>query len=155
MTTTYFTHAPEETECLGKKLASFLSHHKKQAFIAMFGEMGVGKTAFVRGFCSALDIHTVHSPTYAIVNEYLDGKVPVFHFDMYRIASEDDLESIAFWDYLVKDGFALCEWSENIKDALPENAILVSFERTNSLDAQEENHRKITIKGEFHEDFSL
>ncbi|MCQ2385669.1 MAG: tRNA (adenosine(37)-N6)-threonylcarbamoyltransferase complex ATPase subunit type 1 TsaE [Clostridia bacterium] len=116
----------------------------KRAFISLCGEMGVGKTAFARGFCRALGAGGVHSPTYTVVNEYRDGKLPVYHFDLYRLESEEDLTSVGYDDYLNKDGFILCEWSERIPEAVPQGAIKVTFRR---LD--DENGREIVIEGEF------
>lgn len=138
---TYPSFAPADTEVVGANMA--LSLYKsgcRRAFIALRGEMGVGKTAFVRGFCSPLGIKAVHSPTFNVVNEYRSGKIPVFHFDMYRIESEDDLLSIGYEDYLAKDGYVLCEWSENIEDAIPSGAHFVTITRTD-----EENGRKIEV----------
>ena len=137
------TKNPSETEEAGKKLALRLIENSKiPSFIALFGEMGVGKTAFTRGFCNALEINGVRSPTYTIVNEYRNGKIPVFHFDMYRVESEDDLISVGYYDYLEKHGFCLCEWSENIVEFLPEDAITVTVSRTSN----HEEERIITIK---------
>ncbi len=139
----YLSASAEETEKLGSRLAFALLHEeKKRAYVALFGEMGVGKTAFSRGFCAALGIVGVHSPTYAIVHEYKKGTHPVFHFDMYRIVDEDDLLSIGFYDYLARDGYAISEWSENIEDALPEDAVRVRLERTEVQEV-----RRITIEG--------
>ena len=141
---TVFTKSAEQTEKLGHALCSFLYEKgERRAFIALRGEMGVGKTAFTRGFASALDISGVRSPTYTVVNEYRRGALPVFHFDMYRIEDEDDLFSIGFYDYLKKDGYALCEWSENIESELPDDAIFVRIEKTD----KDEEERKITIEG--------
>ena len=133
----------EKTESSGKELAlSLLKKGKNQAFIALFGEMGVGKTAFVRGFCSALGISSVKSPTYTIVNEYVRGSHPVFHFDMYRVGDEDDLVSIGYYDYLARDGFCLCEWSENIVEFIPNEAITVTISKTDG----DEDERIIKIE---------
>jgi tRNA threonylcarbamoyladenosine biosynthesis protein TsaE len=133
----------EKTESAGKELAiSLLKNGKKQAFIALFGEMGVGKTAFVRGFCSALGISSVKSPTYTIVNEYVRGSHPVFHFDMYRVGDEDDLVSIGYYDYLARDGFCLCEWSETIVEFIPNEAITVTISKTDG----DEDERIIKIE---------
>ena len=112
----------------------------RRAFIAMRGEMGVGKTAFVRGFCRPLGVKAVHSPTFNVVNEYRTGKLPIFHFDMYRMESEEDLLSIGYEDYLAKDGYCLCEWSENITDSIPDGAYFVTITRTDG-----ENGRKIEV----------
>ena len=137
----YTTHSSDETEEIGKRLSLSLTNAKiKRAFIAMRGEMGVGKTAFVRGFCSALGIVGVKSPTYTVVNEYR-GSRRVFHFDMYRIESEDDLISIGYDDYVSSDGFCIAEWSENVEDFLPEDVITVTIERL----SENENSRKIKI----------
>lgn len=137
----YLTKSTSETEAVGARLAAYLlKNAPRRAFVALFGEMGVGKTAFSRGFCAALGISEVRSPTYAIVNEYKKGTLPVFHFDMYRIESEDDLASIGFDDYLRREGYAISEWSENIEGELPADAICVRIERTDSGDG-----RAITI----------
>ena len=131
MTEIYTSATEAETERVGEMLAERLyKAHTPYAFVALFGEMGVGKTAFARGFCRALGIDGVHSPTYTVVNEYKEGDYPVFHFDMYRIVREDDLFSIGFDDYLSRDGYALCEWSENIIPFIPEYAITVTISRT-------------------------
>lgn len=136
------TNSPAETEALGARLASSLARHLPQgALIAMEGEMGVGKTAFVRGFTEALGFRGAKSPTYTIVNEY-PTKIPVFHFDMYRIEEPDDLYAIGFEDYLAKDGYLLLEWSENVKEALFQPHITVCIERTDDADG-----RRITVLG--------
>ena len=100
------------------------------AFIAMRGEMGVGKTAFVRGFASYFGIRGIKSPTYSIVNEHRGADTSIFHFDMYRVESEDDLLSIGFYDYLARRGYCIVEWSENIDEFIPEDAIFVTISRT-------------------------
>ena len=134
---TYFTNSASETEAIGARLAVYLlENHPRRAFVALFGEMGVGKTAFTRGFSAALGIKETRSPTYAIVNEYRKGIKPVFHFDMYRIESEDDLASIGFDDYLVRDGYAVSEWSENIENELPSDAVRVTLARTDNGDGR-------------------
>ncbi|MGN0453516.1 MAG: tRNA (adenosine(37)-N6)-threonylcarbamoyltransferase complex ATPase subunit type 1 TsaE [Ruminococcus sp.] len=115
----YISRSVEDTEAFAKKLAENL---KGNEVIALFGDLGAGKTTFTRGLCEALNIRSgVHSPTFAIVNEY-HGKFPVYHFDMYRITDEDDLYSTGFYDYLGK-GIIIIEWSENIIDSIPEDAI--------------------------------
>ena len=136
------TNSPLQTEEVGTLLAKSLAQHAPHgALIAMEGEMGVGKTAFVRGFTAALGFRGAKSPTYTIVNEY-PTNIPVFHFDMYRIEDEDDLYAIGFEDYLARDGYLLLEWSENVKGALPEPHITVSIERTDGADG-----RRITLRG--------
>ncbi len=104
----------------------------KGTFVAMFGDLGTGKTAFVRGFCSAVCPDArVFSPTFAIINEYRGGALPVFHFDVYRIVDDDDLYSTGFYEYLEREeGIVLCEWCENIPFALPEERYEVHIEKT-------------------------
>ena len=126
---TVFTKSPEETEKVGADLAKRLeTEGTKRAFIAMRGEMGVGKTAFTRGFASHFGILGVKSPTYTIVNEYR-GRARIFHFDMYRISDGDDLYSTGYDEYVETDGYCIAEWSENVEDFLPENAIFVTVSR--------------------------
>lgn len=144
------THSPEETEALGARLAELLSapdninnserseNNKKTdggtalpRFVALYGDLGVGKTAFVRGFCSiASPGSAVRSPTFALVNEYRHGTRPVFHFDMYRITDDDELYSIGFYDYEARGGFCLAEWCENIPWAIPERHLRVDISKT-------------------------
>lgn len=138
----YLTNTPEETEAVGAQLAEeLLSRAPHGALIALEGEMGVGKTALVRGFCEALGFRGAKSPTYTIVNEY-PGRVPVFHFDMYRIEDEEDLYAIGFEDYLARDGYLFLEWSENVKDALPSPHITLRIERTDMASG-----RRICLSG--------
>ena len=139
---TILTKSTAETEAAGKALAQTLCDAgRKSAFIAMRGEMGVGKTAFTRGFASYFGISGVKSPTYTIVNEYR-GKANIFHFDMYRISDGDDLYSVGYDDYVSSEGYLIAEWSENIEDEIPSDAIFVTISRTDG-DSEE---RKIEIK---------
>lgn len=149
---TYITKNAEETEKIGMLLSSKLdSFGFNSAFIAMKGEMGVGKTAFTRGFAKALGIPAIKSPTYTIVNEHC-GKRPLFHFDMYRIESEEDLFSIGFDDYLLREGYSVAEWSENVLEFLPHDAIFVTISRV----AGEDNTRTIEIVlGEKYENIGI
>ena len=138
----YITASPAETEAVGAELAKELCIRAPHGtLIALEGEMGVGKTALVRGFCEALGIRGTKSPTYTIVNEYA-GRIPVFHFDMYRIEDEEDLYAIGFEDYLARDGYLLLEWSENVKDALPSPHITLRIERTDMASG-----RRISVFG--------
>lgn len=143
----YITHAPEETEALGTKLALLL---RPGDVIAFYGDLGAGKTAFTRGLAKGLGISDpVTSPTYTIVNEYLSGRMPLFHFDMYRLGSSDELFDIGWEDYLSRGGVCAVEWSENVEDAL-EGAVTVCIRR---LGDQE---RELTIEGgSCHADLSL
>ncbi len=125
----FLAKSTEQTEDFGYNLAEKLdTGGVKRAFLALRGEMGVGKTAFTRGFARYFGISGVRSPTYTVVNEY-EGTARIFHFDMYRLESEDDLFSIGYEDYIKKDGFVICEWSENIEDFIPADAISVTVLR--------------------------
>ena len=136
------TFSAEETESVGAQLARLIEDRSDlPQFIAMYGDLGSGKTAFTRGFTSVISpASAVRSPTFTIVNEYRGGKTPVFHFDMYRISGEDDLYSIGFYDYL-QSGICLCEWSENIEFALPDEYLRADILRTGNAD----NERSITV----------
>ena len=134
----YETTSPEETEAVGASLAKCLT---PGAVIAYTGDLGAGKTAFTRGLARGLGASDrVTSPTYTIVNEYLSGRLPLFHFDMYRLGSSEELFDIGWEDYLERGGVCAVEWSENVEDAM-ENAIVVSIEKTG------ENTRRITLEG--------
>lgn len=143
----FITHSPEETEKIGEALAKSL---QPGTILAYRGDLGAGKTAFTRGLARGLGCkETVTSPTYTIVNEYLGGRLPLFHFDMYRLASSDDLWDIGWEDYLEREGVCAVEWSENVQDAM-EDAITVTIEKLG------ENTRRITIEGgQGYADFSL
>lgn len=119
----------EIASCFAKELCS---KEARGTFVAMFGDLGTGKTAFVRGFCSAICPNArVFSPTFAIINEYRGGPFPVFHFDVYRISDDDDLYSTGFYEYLEREeGVILCEWCENIPFALPEERYEIHIEKT-------------------------
>ena len=139
--------SPEETEAFGRRLAEVLEAASvRRAFIALFGEMGVGKTAFTRGFASHFGIANVKSPTYTVMNEYR-GRCPIHHFDFYRITDGDDLYSIGYDDVVEADGYCLGEWSENIVDFLPEDAIRVTISRviTGDVTQSEASLRNIEI----------
>ena len=140
----YKINSPEHTEALGRTLAVTLSDAGiKRAFITLDGEIGVGKTVFCRGFASAFGISGVKSPTYTVVNEYRGNGTRIFHFDLYRIDGEDDLESIGFDDYLRAVGYCIAEWSSRVPDEIPEDAIRVTISR----DAESETGRIIEITG--------
>ena len=134
----FITTSPKETEAVGQALGKVL---KPGAVLAYTGDLGAGKTAFTRGLARGLGAtDMVTSPTYTIVNEYLSGRMPLFHFDMYRLASSDDLWDIGWEDYLERGGVCAVEWSENVDDAM-ENAIFVCIEKLG------EDTRRITVKG--------
>ena len=135
---TFLTNSPAETEAVGTALGNVL---KPGTILAYRGDLGAGKTAFTRGLAKGLGCaDLVTSPTYTIVNEYLSGRLPLFHFDMYRLASSDDLWDIGWEDYLERGGVCAVEWSENVEDAL-ENAVSVTIEKLG------EDARRITIEG--------
>ena len=135
---TFLTNSPVETEAVGAALAKVLA---PGTVLAYRGDLGAGKTAFTRGLARGLGCgDLVTSPTYTIVNEYLSGRLPLFHFDMYRLASSDDLWDIGWEDYLERGGICAVEWSENVADAM-EGAIIVTIEKLG------EDSRKITLEG--------
>ena len=126
------TDSVAQTELLGAELAErMLADTSLPPFVALYGDLGVGKTAFVRGFTSKISPESaVRSPTFALVNEYRAKPRSVFHFDMYRITDEDDLFSIGYYDYLNRPGICLVEWSENVPYAIPELYIRVLIEKS-------------------------
>ena len=140
----------KETEAVGFELARALdSSGIKRAFIALFGEIGVGKTAFTRGFASYFGISCVKSPTYTVLNEYR-GSAKIHHFDFYRITDGDDLYSIGYDDVIEDDGYALGEWSENIVDFLPAETVKVTILRAFAGDVSETEAsvRNITVQSD-------
>lgn len=135
----YTTFSDRETEKVGKELFEILDY---PAFVALYGDLGAGKTAFVRGMVSSFDKDAVvTSPTYNIVNKYTFGKKNLYHFDMYRITDDDDLYSVGFYDYL-DDGVIVTEWSENIPYALPDSYVKVVIIKCKD----NENKREITVE---------
>ncbi|MCD7758017.1 MAG: tRNA (adenosine(37)-N6)-threonylcarbamoyltransferase complex ATPase subunit type 1 TsaE [Clostridiales bacterium] len=135
----YETRSAAETEALGERLAPALG---RGAVLAYTGDLGAGKTAFTRGVARGLGIPgRVTSPTFTIVNEYEGGRLPLFHFDMYRLGSSEELYDIGWEDYLARGGVCAVEWSENVDDAL-EDCVRVDIRR-----GCDENSRKITITG--------
>ena len=130
------SHSPEETEQIGRDLAqAFLTRADLPPFVALYGDLGVGKTAFVRGFTSVIaPLSRVKSPTFALVHEYRGKATTVFHFDMYRIESEEDLDSIGFYDYWDRSGICLVEWSEKIGFALPDRYVRVEILKDSATD---------------------
>ena len=135
---TYTTNSPAETEAIGAALGKILP---AGTVIAYRGDLGAGKTAFTRGLARGLGCsEMVTSPTYTIVNEYLGGRLPLFHFDMYRLRSSDDLWDIGWEDYLDRNGVCAVEWSENVADAM-EDPVYITIEKLG------EESRRITIEG--------
>ena len=143
----FMTHSPAETESVGQALGRVLT---PGTILAYEGDLGAGKTAFTRGLARGLGCtEQVTSPTYTIVNEYISGRLPLFHFDMYRLRSAEDLWDIGWDDYLERGGVCAVEWSENVREAL-EAPITVRIEKLG------EDSRRITIEGgDFLADLSL
>lgn len=144
----YYTNSEQETEALGTALASRL---QPGTVLAYFGDLGAGKTAFTRGLARGLNItDRITSPTYTIVNEY-PGEIPLFHFDMYRLESSDDLFDIGWEEYLQRGGILAVEWSERVEDVM-EDAIHICIEK----DGENPNRRRITMTGgDFLDNLSL
>ena len=137
----FISHSAEETERLGEALADTLH---PGSVVAYTGTLGMGKTAFTRGLARGLGCRgRVTSPTFTIVNEY-EGNIPLFHFDMYRLSSSDELFDIGWEDYLARGGVCAVEWSERVTDALPHDTVFVNIARC----AEDENWRIITITGD-------
>lgn len=145
----FITKTVEETEAIGNALAQKLSPGD---IIAFYGDLGAGKTAFTRGLARGLGIgEMVTSPTYTIVNEYTSGRLPLFHFDMYRLGGPDDLFDIGWEDYLARGGVCAVEWSERVDEVL-DDAIRVTIE----VHPDAPDSRIITIDaGGNHADLSL
>ena len=142
----FFTNSQQETEKLGEALARKLPDG---AVVAMYGDLGAGKTAFVRGMAKGLGLDCrVSSPTFTIVNEYI-GARSLFHFDMYRLGSADELFVIGWEDYLSRGAVCAVEWSENVREAFNGDEVTVSIEKL------DEQRRKITIEGEAYADIEL
>lgn len=134
----YISKSPEETEQIGEMLGEKIN---SGTVIAFRGGLGMGKTCFTRGLAKGLgSTDQVTSPTFALINEYLSGRLPLYHFDMYRISSWNDLYSTGFFDYIEQGGVIAAEWSENIENALPNDIIFVEFTRLS------DNEREIIIK---------
>ena len=141
----FMVKSAEETEAIGRRLGEALkAGGVRRAFIALEGEMGVGKTVFTRGFASALGAVGVKSPTYTIVNEHrCEGGLRIYHFDLYRIESADDLESIGYYDYIESDGYSVVEWPVRAGEDIPNGAITVEISRT----PDDVEARSITVSG--------
>ncbi len=136
----FITNTPEETEALGARLARAL---EPGAVVAFTGDLGAGKTAFVRGLARGLGVQDrVTSPTFTIVNEYEGGRLPLFHFDLYRLGSADELFDIGWEDYLARGGVCAVEWSERMEELLEPGTIRVDLRR-----GEDESRRVITVEG--------
>ena len=137
----FVSNSEEETEALGRRLGEILD---QSTVVAFTGDLGAGKTAFTRGLAKGLDIpDRVTSPTFTIVNEYEGGRLPLFHFDMYRLSSADELFDIGWEDYLARGGVCAVEWSEIVRDALEPGCIRVDLRR-----GERDGQRRITVTEE-------
>ncbi len=133
----FISDSPKSTEAFAAKLAESIA---EGTVIAMKGDLGAGKTCFTRGFAKGMGYDgDVNSPTFAIVNEYLGGRLPVYHFDMYRISGWEDLYTTGYFEYMESGGVLIIEWSENIESALPEDVVTVTIEKCG------DEKRKITV----------
>jgi tRNA threonylcarbamoyladenosine biosynthesis protein TsaE len=133
------TGSPEETIALGRAVGALL---KKGDIVAYSGDLGAGKTTMTRGIVQGLGMEDeVTSPTFAIVNEY-EGRINVYHFDMYRISSESELWTTGFYDYPLEESIFLVEWTENIRDCIPETAVFIDIKYLG------EDSREILIRGD-------
>ncbi len=135
----FMSESIAETEAIAENIAKRL---KKGSFLALYGGMGAGKTAFVRGLVKVLCpecLDLVHSPTFAIVNEYRGNGIDIFHFDLYRLTDEDDLYSTGFYDYIEQGGITITEWSELFEDSIPKDALKLKIENVGN------NKRRFTL----------
>ena len=133
------SNSPSQTEEYARKLGAVL---KGGETIAYFGGLGMGKTCFTRGLALGLGYNgDVTSPTFALINEYIGGKFPLYHFDMYRISGWEDLYTTGYFEYIEQNGILIIEWSENIASALPQDAVTVTIKTIG------ENDREITVEG--------
>lgn len=134
----FFSDSEQSTKDFAKKLASRLV---KGSFLAVYGDLGAGKTAFVKGLAEGLAVREpVVSPTFTILRAYESGSMPLYHFDVYRIADEDELFEIGFDEYASGDGVCVCEWADLIPDALPQERLDIRLERLS------EDKRRITVE---------
>ncbi len=135
---TVITCSPAQTEALGERLAAVL---RPGDVVAMTGDLAAGKTRFTAGLARGLGLSdAVTSPTFAIAHEYREGPVPLFHFDMYRLSSSEELYDIGWEDYLASGGVCAVEWSENVADAMPDSAFFVDIR------ILDDTTRRITIR---------
>ncbi|MBQ1278796.1 MAG: tRNA (adenosine(37)-N6)-threonylcarbamoyltransferase complex ATPase subunit type 1 TsaE [Clostridia bacterium] len=136
---TFNSKSPKDTESFAEGLSKRLTGGE---VIAFSGDLGMGKTCFVRGLARGLGFSgDVTSPTFAIINEYSGGRLPLYHFDMYRISGWDDLYSTGYFEYCEAGGVCAIEWSENIEAALPDDVIRIEIRKNGDTD------RTITVTG--------
>ena len=139
MNKTFISKSPSDTKNIASQIAKGLNGGE---VIAFFGNLGMGKTCFVNGLADGLGFKgEVSSPTFAIINEYLGGRLPLYHFDMYRVTDWNDLYSTGYFEYMESGGVLAVEWAENIENALPENVIKITIKRI------DDNTREIILRG--------
>lgn len=144
------TYSEEETRQLGRELGKRM---KPQTVCTLNGDLGVGKTVFTQGFAQGLGItEPVNSPTFTIVQEYEEGRMPLYHFDVYRISDVEEMEEIGYEDYFYGEGVCLIEWAQLIEEILPSELVEITIEK--DLE-QGFDYRRITIKGEEYENISI
>ncbi len=135
----FITHSPEETEAVAVKIGELIKKSGEKVFLALYGDLGAGKTVFVRGLSSVLSPNSrVKSPTFTLVNEYRKGDIPLFHFDLYRIEDERELDGFGFEEY-IENGSCITEWSEHLTTMMPTDAVKIRIEKLDETD------RRITI----------
>lgn len=140
---TFITNNPEETELLGKKIATLL---KSGNVVAFSGELGSGKTCLIKAICAGFGVkENVSSPTFTLIQEY-KGYVPVYHFDLYRL-KKDDLFDLGYWEYFEKDGICLIEWADKAEEFLPEDHIKINIDYIDEISPENFSKRKISIHG--------
>ncbi|MEE1195997.1 MAG: tRNA (adenosine(37)-N6)-threonylcarbamoyltransferase complex ATPase subunit type 1 TsaE [Lachnospiraceae bacterium] len=136
------THSAEETFALGKKIGQ---QAKPGQIYTLVGDLGVGKTVFTQGVADGLDIHEpISSPTFTIIQVYEEGRMPFYHFDVYRIGDVEEMEEIGYDDYFFGEGICLIEWANLIEEILPENIIAITIEKDLEKGF---DYRKITLEG--------
>ncbi len=136
----YETFSPEETYEIGRKMGA---EAEAGVIITLDGDLGAGKTLFTKGFAEGLGVsEPVSSPTFTILQEYEDGRMPLYHFDVYRIGDPAEMDEVGFDDYIYGDGACLIEWSELIEELIPEEAVRIVMERDA---ARGDDYRRITI----------
>lgn len=137
------TNCPQETAAIGREMAK---HAKPGQIFCLSGDLGVGKTVWTKGFAEGLGVQEhVTSPTFTIVNEYQDGRLPFYHFDVYRLGSEEELDDIGYEEYFFGQGVCLVEWAGLFSDLIPSDACWITIEKDF---AKGENYRKITVRQE-------
>ncbi len=145
----YETNSPKETKLFGQKLGEAA---KAGMIITLDGDLGAGKTLFAQGFAIGLGINEpINSPTFTILQEYEGGRLPLYHFDVYRIGDPEEMEEVGFFDYIYGGGVSLIEWSKLIDELIPKEAMRITIERDFS---KGEDYRRITIDEGLYEDFS-